>query len=229
MNRRLPHRAIRWTLGLWLTATLAGCASLNTVSSEVATYRDWPAGRLPGRYAFERLPSQQVQAARQAEIEASAAQALEGAGFTPASDPADADVIVQIGARVTRTAPSPWDDPLWWHWGAGYWRGPYAGAGWGPYWGAHWRPYGWGPMWRGAYYGPYSYYYPGWYARYERGIAVLLRDRRSGAPLYEAHALTDGMSPGDVRLISAMFEAALKDFPATGAANPRIVTVPRAP
>ena len=38
---------------------------------------------------------------------------------------AQADVIVQVGARVSRTEISPWDDPLWWRWGAaGYWRSP---------------------------------------------------------------------------------------------------------
>ena len=86
-------------LGL-AAAMLAGCAALNTVTSEVATYGDGPAGRAPGRYVFERLPSQKVKAERSAELEAAAAPALAKAGFTPAADPAQADVVVQIGAHA---------------------------------------------------------------------------------------------------------------------------------
>ena len=194
---------------MFAVAGLSGCASLNTVTSEVATYGDWPADRKPGSFAFERLPSQQAQAARQAELEAAAGRALEVAGFTAAPDAAQADVIVQVGARISRTELSPWDDPLWWRWGGGYWRSP------------AWRP--------SARAGYYASLHAGWYTRYERSVALLLRDRASGAPLYEAHAQTDGVTSGDSALLAAMFEAALKDFPATGAANPRRVDVQRAP
>ena len=58
-------------------------------------------------------------------------------------------------------------------------------------------------------------------------MALLLRDRASGTPLYEAHAMTDGTTAGDNALIAAMFEAAMKDFPAAGATNPRQVSVQR--
>jgi hypothetical protein len=186
------------------TAVLAGCAALNTVTSDVTTFSEWPADRQPGRYAFERLPSQKANAQRQADLEAAAAKALAKAGFTAAVDPAQADVIVQIGARISRTEISPWDDPLWWRWGAGYWRAP---------------------AWRY----PRSAYYAGlhadWYSRYERNVALLLRDRASNAPLFEAHAQTEGGSAGDSTLLGAMFEAALQGFPAKDAANPRRVSV----
>ena len=190
--------------------TLAGCAAMNTVTSEVATFGDWPAGRAPGRYAFERLPSQQAQAKRQADLEAAAVRALEAAGFKAAPDAAQADVIVQIGARISRTDVSPWDDPLWWRWGGTYWRHP-----------------GWRSQPRSAFY--YANFNSGWYTRYERNVAVLLRDRATSTPLYEAHAQTDGTTAGDTALLAAMFEAALKDFPAAGATNPRQVSVQRAP
>ena len=190
-------------------ALLAGCAAINTVTSEVATYGDWPSGRSPGSYAFERLPSQQKMATRQAELEGAAARALEAAGFKAAPQAAQADVVVQIGARVGRTDVSPWDDPLWWRWGGGYWRNP-----------------AWRPTSRAMYYANIN---SGWYTRYERNVALLLRDRASGAPLYEAHAQTDGNSAGDAALMAAMFEAAMKDFPAAGASNPRQVSVQRAP
>ena len=210
MLRRSVFSSLAASLAAGLAiALLGGCASLNTVRSEVATYGAWPADRKPGRYAFERLPSQQAHAARQAELEAAAGRALASAGFTAAPDAAQADVIVQVGARTSRTELSPWDDPLWWRWGAGYWRGP------------AWRP--------SARAGYYASMHAGWNTRYERNVALLLRDRASGAPLYEAHAQTDGVTSGDSAILAAMFEAALKDFPATGAVNPRRVDVPLAP
>jgi hypothetical protein len=198
--------AMRRAIMLGAALVLGGCAGLNTLTSDVATYGDWPAGRAPGRYVFERLPSQQARPERQAAIEAAAARALEKAGFAPAADAAQADVIVQVGARISKTEIVPWDDPLWWRWGAGYWRSP---MGWprgphSPYWSLH-------ADWASV--------------RYERNVAVLLRDRASGAPLYEAHAQTGGSTAGDGTVLGAMFEAALKDFPAVGAKNPRSVTV----
>jgi hypothetical protein len=191
-------------------AVLAGCAALNTVTSDVTTFSEWPAERKPGRYTFERLPSQKANATRTADLEAAAAAALEKAGFTAAADAAQADVIVQIGARISRTEASPWDDPLWWRWGGGHWRSP---------------------TWRR---GPRSAFYSGfgaeWYSpRYERNVAVLLRDRASNAPLFEAHAQTEGGSSGDTALLGAMFQAALQGFPARDAQNPRRVSVTLAP
>ncbi len=205
----MQRRSVITCAALAAATALAGCAALNSVTSEVATYGDWPAGRAPGRYAFERLPSQQANPARQRALEAAAGHALEAAGFAPAPDAAQADVVVLIGARISRTEISPWDDPLWWRWGAGYWRSP-----------------AWRPSHRGAYYANFN---TGWYARYARNVALLLRDRASGTPLYEAHAQTDGTTSGDDALLAAMFEAALKDFPAAGAVNPRQVSVQRAP
>ena len=201
MNRT----ALRAFGALAVAVVLTGCAALNAVTSEVTSFSEWPADRKPGSYAFERLPSQKAHAERSAELEGAAARALEKAGFTPAADPARADVIVQIGARVSRTEISPWDDPLWWRWGGGYWRSP---------------------AWRGARYPYYAgWYHPDWYSRFERTVAVLLRDRASGTPLYEAHAQTEGGTTGDAALLGAMFEAALTGFPATGAPNPRNVRV----
>jgi Domain of unknown function (DUF4136) len=202
---------IRILTGLLAAAVLAGCAALNTVASDVTTYSEWPADRQPGAYAFERLPSQKADAARQAELEAAAAKALDKAGFSAAPDAAQADVIVQIGARVSRSEISPWDDPLWWRWGGGYWRSPY------------WRS----PYWRHSFY--YAGMPPDWYSRYERSVAMLLRDRATNVPLFEAHAQTSGASSGDLTLMAAMFEAALQGFPAKDAASPRRVSVTLAP
>ena len=202
------NTTLRSTFLLLAACALAGCAALSTVTREVTTFSEWPADRKPGRYAFERLPSQKADAPRQAELESAAAKALEKAGFAVAADAAQADVIVQIGARVSRADISPWDDPLWWGWGAGYWRAP------------TWRV-------------PRAHYYTGlhtdWYRRYERNVALLLRDRASSVPLFEAHAQTEGGTVGDAALFGAMFEAALQGFPARDAQNPRRVSVSLAP
>jgi hypothetical protein len=64
--------------------------------------------------------------------------------------------------------------------------------------------------------------------RFDREVAVLLRDRATGRPVYEARASNDGYSMGNAALLAAMFAAALRDFPATGL-SPRTVVVPLAP
>lgn len=178
---------------------LAGCATLNTVSSDVSSYGDWPATRKAGTYAFERLPSQQAQPAVQESLETAARPAIERAGFTPAASGAEPDVLVQVGGRVTRTD-APWDDPLWWRGGFGAWRhGPWIGSPWGLYGRAD-------------------------LPRYDREVAVLIRDRVSGKPLYETRASNGGSYGSSPELLRGMFAAAMKDFPATGL-NPRVVRV----
>lgn len=180
---------------------LAGCASLNSIDSDVSSYSQWPAERKPGSYAFERLPSQQANSEQQSRLEDAARSALSSAGFNEAGAAANADVTVQLGARVTRYERSPWDDP--------FWRTHY-GLGWG--WG-----YG-----RGSRFGlGLNYSAP----RYDREVAVLIRDRKSGAPLYESRASTEGGYSSSEPLLAAMFDAALKDFPQP-AVNPRRVSVP---
>ncbi len=187
------------TLALALAALLAGCASLRTVQCEVATYGDWPAARAPGTYAFERLPSQQARAADSELLEASARPALEKAGFRPAAAGQEPDVLVQVGARDNVVAVQPWDDPLWWRGGFGGWRyGPWGS----PRWGAALR-----------------YEVP----RYERQVALLIRDRTSGKPLFEARASSES-GRSDRQLLAALFTAALVDFPHLGV-NPRQVDV----
>lgn len=195
----------RIVTGLWLAAgaaVLTGCASFTTLSSEVATYGEWPADRKAGTYAFERLPSQQAQGELQGQLEAAAAPALAAAGFKPAETGQAPELIVQLGARVTRTvALSPWDDPLWWRGGYGYWRH-------GPWLGPRWSLFAYSDM-----------------PRVERETALLIRDRASGKPLYEARASCDGIGSTGGEILRAMFAAAMTDFPANGP-NPRQVTVP---
>ena len=129
MNRRLMFTAplASAALGLLLVG-LSGCAALNSVTSDVSSFGDWPAGRAPGTYAFERLPSQQARAAEADAMEQAARPALQKAGLTAAAAGQEPDVLVQLGGRFTQTVRSPWDDPLWWQGGFGRFRhGPWVG------------------------------------------------------------------------------------------------------
>ena len=61
--------------------------------------------------------------------------------------------------------------------------------------------------------------------RYEREVAVLVRDRASGKPLFEARASNEGnTASAGSNTLAAMFQAALMDFPHQGL-NPRQVVV----
>lgn len=197
---------MRHTLSLLIAAAaLAGCAGLNTLTSDVSTYSQWPADRQPGSYAFERLPSQRSSPEQQQRIEDSARAAIEGAGFTPAADAATSEFVVLLGARVSAyDRYYYYDDPFWWRGSLYYSRfgRPYIGHGFG---------LGLG----------FGFPTP----TYEREVAVLIRDRKSGTPLYEARATNDGASSSILSLLPAMYEAAMKDFP-HGGPNPRRVTTP---
>ncbi len=198
MNRR------SLALGLCSLAAvmvLGGCAAMRSVSSEVSTFGEWPADRKPGSYAFERLPSQAQRSAAMDELESSARAALAKAGFQPATAGQEPEVLVQVGARASRADVYPWADPLWWRGGFGYYRhGPWIGPRWGL-----------GVQFESQ--------------RYEREVALLLRDRATGKPLYEARASNEGNTAqaGNATL-AAMFQAALMDFPRVGV-NPREVVV----
>ena len=185
------------------TVVLTSCASLHELASDVSTYSKWPADRKPATYAFERLPSQQAHPEQQQLLEDSARRAIEQAGFAPAQEPATADAVVQLGARVSPDWRSPYDDPFWWRGGLYYSR----------FHGRHyWRPgFGFG---MGFYDTPV----------YEREVALLIRDRQTGQPLFEARAVNDGYSSSINSLLPAMYDAAMKDFPYGGVNPRRIVT-----
>jgi hypothetical protein len=179
-----------------LVALLSACATPRQLDNDVSTYSQWPAGRKPATYAFERLPSQQARAEQQQQLEDAARGAVEAAGFTLAAD--DADVNIQVGARASGTERTLYDDPFWWRGGMSMrWRrGFYSSA-----WGVHYTT----PV-------------------YEREVALLIRDRKSGQALYEARASNATGASSGATVLAAMFEAAMKDFPNT-AINPRRVTV----
>jgi hypothetical protein len=198
----LPRRALLAGAGGAALLLLGGCAGLNTLTAEVSSFGEWPAGRSPGSYAFERLPSQQARVAETEALEAAAMGALAKAGFTLVAAGATPDVLVQVGTRVGR-AEAPWADPFWWRGGFGTWR--------------H-SPWG-GPRW--GYNAQFDLS-----ARFEREVALLIRDRASGRPLFEARASHESVSStAGTSTLGALFLAAMADFPRLGL-NPRRVTVP---
>ena len=196
-------RTLALTLATMLAAglLLSGCAAIRGVTSDVSSYGDWPAERKPGSYAFERLPSQQARPAETETLEAAARGALFKAGFVAAAPDTQPDVLVQVGAHSGPANLGPWSDPLWWRGSFGYYRyGPWMGPRWG----------------LSAQYDT---------LRYERVVAILVRDRASGRPLFEAHASNEGSaSQAGAGTLAAMFEAALLDFPRRGV-NPRRVVI----
>jgi hypothetical protein len=193
-----------------ISLVLGGCAAFNNLNNEVSTFGPWPAERKPASFVFERLPSQQAHPERQLQLETAARGALEAAGFRAAADANSADYLMQVGARVTSNDPWIYNDPLFWR---GGWRYGYdAGYGYGRF------GRGWGPGW--GFNGGITYT-----PTFEREVALLIRDRKTGELLYEARASNTGPGASIDYLMPAMFEAALKDFPSAGP-NPRKVTTP---
>jgi len=194
-------RRLGVVLVVGVAAGLGGCGSLKTLSAEVSSYGQWPADRTSVRYAFERLPSQQVQADFQARVEAAAAPALAAKGFSPVAMD-QADVLVQVAAQARVIENDPWVRRDGWLFGGVF------GVG-GGVWGRN------GGVGIGI-----NFDTP----RTQMQVDLLIRDRRSSQTLYETHAVH--VRPGGVveSLMAPMFDAALKDFP-TQAVSPRVVTV----
>lgn len=223
-------------LAVWLGAllSLGGCAGPTSLTSEVSSFGHWPDGRKPGAYVFERLPSQQDQAAQQSLLEAAAQPALASAGFALVADAQQAEFSVQLGASV-QVERRP--DPFLWPYRPHYWQQ-------GPYRHPYQAPMLPKPSWRPMAYTPQQVSQAqigigvggGWHgggvtfgmmtgpSYVHMQVNLLIRDRRSNQVLYETHARHERVGAPDERLYPYLFEAALKDFPQQ-AVRPRAVTV----
>ena len=180
---------------LLLAASLTGCATSWVVDSDVKSFSSLAAVPPGATYRFERLPSQQADAARQESLEAMAAAALEKVGLR--RDDAKPQYSAQIGARVT-VGLSPWADPWLFDgpWGAGYGYHGYAR-----------RWYG------GGWYGGPGFIPPAANPWYEREVSIVLRDVGSNRVVYETRARNDGPYNVSATILPVMFQAALQGFP----------------
>lgn len=197
-----PPRRRLLALGVATLAgsVLGGCAALRQVSMSVGTFGRWPAGRAPGRWAFDRLPSQAQGGAARDRLELLAGPSLEKVGFSPARSADAADVLVQLdwreGRMVDPAYEQGWPAPGW-RVGIGYGgrsRGA-VGLGWG-----------WGPS------DP---------VRDEQELRLLLIDRASRQVLVEVRVRHEGRVAGD-DMLPLMLDAALQGFPDLPAGERRV-------
>lgn len=194
-----------WAIAIAALALLGGCAATR-LDASVNTRGQWPPGRTPGSFAYERLPSQMAQTEEQDRLEADALPALAAAGFRPAAAGEQPEFRVQVAARSIQ-GQAVWATP--------YWGGPWGGP-WGYWGGARWGAPGWGG-WGGWGWGPAVYNF----IQFE--IALLILDAGSGQSLYETRAQSEGTTT-DARTWAALAAAAMKDFP-YAAVSPRRVTI----
>lgn len=176
---------------------LSGCATGYLLDNQVQSFSSLQALPAPASYRFERLPSQQADAA-QVQLESFADPALFAAGLR--RDDSAPRYAVQVTARVQPML-SPYADP-WdrFGWGFGSW--------------------GWGRR-GGVGIGIGNRFEPSWY---HREVNVLVRELASGKVVYETRAVNDGPWMDNSSVLPAMFQAALQGFP-TPPQGPRRVDI----
>jgi hypothetical protein len=180
--------------------SLAGCATVRTVDSQVAAFSKLEAAPVAASsWRFEQLLSQQqldeAAAAKRNKLENMAATELAKAGFAPQPLPTtsqQAAYTVQLSARIQRLERGPLDS----------WE--YAG------WGLTGRDYvvsGSGRVIPAPFFPRLE---PPWYVR---EVALLIRDTRDNRIVYETQARHEGRWADDEAVLPAMLAAALQGFP----------------
>ncbi|MDR2128828.1 MAG: DUF4136 domain-containing protein [Burkholderiaceae bacterium] len=190
----MQHTTARLVAATALIAALwlAGCAGPRAITSDVRAFRAQTASatELSGaRYRFENLPSQTGQPSA-ARVQAMAQAALAQAGLV--RDDSAARLSVLATASINTYWPNTWASPYGWRFGMGYgrWgRGSMFGFG--------------GPLLTGI----------DDYPVYLSEAGLLMRDLQSGQIVYETHASNDSTWNDPDRVLSALFTAALKNFP----------------
>ena len=176
-----------------LGVLLAGCSGLRIVESDVTAFSAWtsapPGPNTP--YRFERLPSQQVQAAQQDLIEGSAIASLAKVGLV--IDPAKARLAVTITANTQLAART----------GYGYGApNVFLGAG----------NFGSSVGFSFPFGGPFATPYPA-DLYYLREIRIQMRDLTDQKVVFETTALSDTPWGDGYALLPAIIDAALLGFP----------------
>ncbi len=173
---------------LTMAVLLTGCATVSTVESEVQSFAASPTPIQAGTFRFERLPSQEQDAAQAASLEKMALAALVKAGFSPADS--GARYSVQIGAGTAETVQAYPD--------------PFFGR-------MQWSPFGRPRIWhnRPLYTSPWLLDRESYVTR----VRVEIRELSSGKLVYESTATNEESWFNPSRVLPALFEAALADFP----------------
>ena len=167
---------------------LTGCATVSTVESDVQSFATTPTPVQPGTFRFERLPSQDVDAAQAASLENMAQAALAKFGFS--RNDTGARYSVQIGAGTVETV-STFSDPFFGR--------------------SAWSPFGRPRMWPGRH-----FYGSLWLMdreSYVTRVRVEIRDLGTGKVVYESTATNEESWFNPARVLPALFEAAMADFP----------------
>jgi hypothetical protein len=177
-----------------MSVLLAGCSGLRVVESDVTAFSAWtsvpPGPNTP--YRFERLPSQQVQAAQQDLIEGSAIASLAKVGLV--IDPAKARLAVTITANTQVAAR---------YTGYGYGSpNVFLGAG----------NFGSSVGFSFPFGGPFATPYPA-DLYYLREIRIQMRDLTDQKVVFETTALSDSPWGDGYALLPAIIDAALLGFP----------------
>lgn len=163
---------------------LTGCATVSTVESDVQSFSATPTPVQPDTFRFERLPSQDQDAEQATSLENMAQAALEKAGFNRVES--GARYSVQIGAATMEAFPDPFfGRPAW-------------------------SQFGRNRMWAGR-----TYYGSPWLDResFVTRVRLEIRDLRSGMLVYESSATNEERWYNPARVLPALFEATLADFP----------------
>ena len=170
------------------TVVLTGCATVSTVESDVQSFATTPSPVQAGTFRFERLPSQDQDAVQAASLEGMAQAALVKAGFSRVD--AGARYSVQIGAGTAETV-SAFPDPFFGR--------------------SAWAPFGRPRMWPGRHFfgSPWLFDRESYVTR----VRVEIRELSSGKLVYESTATNEENWFNPTRVLPALFEAALADFP----------------
>ena len=176
-------------LTLAAAVLLSGCATVTQVDNDVQSFASWTSTvPRPIAFRFERLPSQQTDAATQTTVEQLALPSLAQAGLV--QDVQNARFSLIISTQMLTE--SSWSNPYG-PWGP---RGPWMG----------------GRGMRGPFMPPLMAM-PMEVRSYQRLLTLVLRDLATGQVVYETQASQDSRWPIGNDLIPAMVTAALHGFP----------------
>lgn len=178
-----------------LLVLLTGCTGVRLLQADVQALSTLPAGSTAlngAHYRFERLPSQ-TQQPQFPQLEQLAEDALAQVGLV--HDEGAAQYSVLLGARMSTYLVDNRGNPIY-----------------GPGWPGTWPGQGGIVIGSGGAAVGFGLNFPPTRA-YTREVSLLMRDLRSGQVVYETRAVSDTPWHDTDRLLAAMFEAALKNFP----------------